>query len=108
MISLEPKERPSIDEILNHPWFKINTPGKNPTILENEIKIEFKNREPEIEKHINFEIEAADKESERIDKTRAISSEEEKNILIRILYLKKYQKNLMNLFVLKLKVILIL
>ena len=78
MISLEPKERPSIDEILNHPWFKINTPGKNQSILENEIKIEFKNREPEIEKHINFEIEAADKESERIDKTRAISSEEEK------------------------------
>ena len=108
MISLEPKERPSIDEILNHPWFKINTPGKNQSILENEIKIEFKNREPEIEKHINFEIEAADKESERIDKTRAISSEEEKKYFDSNIVPKKYQKNLMNLFVLKLKVILIL
>ncbi len=61
MISLEPKERPSIDEILNHTWFKINTPGKNQSILEDEIKIEFKNREPEIKKEIKSEIEATDK-----------------------------------------------
>ena len=38
MLSFNPEERPSMDEILGHPWME----GKVPT--EEEVIVEFKNR----------------------------------------------------------------
>ncbi len=49
MISFKPEERPTIDEILNHPWMKGSFPS------DKEILEEFKKRDEIVKKELELE-----------------------------------------------------
>ena len=68
MVAVKPKDRPSIQEILDHPWFKsyleMNVEQKKN--LDDQIKTEFEGRIDKIKDRITQEIEESNIKSEDI------------------------------------------
>ena len=75
MVSYNPKDRPTIEQILSHEWFKsyLELNDEQKKILNDEIQKEFKERSLKIQNSIISEIEEENKESESM--TRASNDE---------------------------------
>jgi len=62
MLQLEPSQRPSMEDIINHPWIQGPTPTKQ------EVVKEFKKRQQLINKNIEDQMEV--KAKEKVTRTR--------------------------------------
>ena len=68
MVAVKPKDRPSIQEILDHPWFKsyLEMNDEQKKNLDDQIKTEFEGRIDKIKDRITQEIEESNIKSEDI------------------------------------------
>ena len=85
MISFDPQKRPTIDEILKHPWFQeINDIKKNNLKrlkeLEEEIKNFFENLYPSVKEVLANKLDEDDKESMEATYNKSISNNEDKEV----------------------------
>ena len=84
MISYDPQKRPTIDEILKHPWFQeINDIKKNDLKrlkkLEEDIKNFFENLYPSVKEVLADKLDEDDKESMKASYNRSISNNKDKD-----------------------------